>query len=175
MSLLVGPALVAAALLALAGAQKLLDPSMTVGALRALGLPSAPPLVRLGAAVELGLAVNAVVVGAGAVWLLIAASYLLFAGFVLLALRRGAPVGTCGCFGRADTPPHPLHVGLDVVLAAVAVSAASLDRAPIDQLSDHPGEAAVVVVVSLAAVGLVYRAFVHPPGRRAGIVAGRST
>jgi hypothetical protein len=175
MSLLVGPALVAAALLALAGAQKLLDPSMTVGALRGLRLPSAPPLVRLGAAVELGLAVSAIVVGDPAVWLLVAGSYVLFAGFVLLALRRGAAIGSCGCFGRADTPPHPLHVGLDLALAAVAAGAAGLDRAPVDQLADHPGQAAVVMVVSLAAVGLVYRAFVHPPGRRAGIVAGRST
>ena len=39
---LTGPALVAAALLVLAGAQKLLDPTMTVGALRALRLPSSP-------------------------------------------------------------------------------------------------------------------------------------
>jgi hypothetical protein len=42
MPALTGPALVAAALLALAGAQKVVDPTMTVGALRALGLPAAP-------------------------------------------------------------------------------------------------------------------------------------
>ena len=48
MPALTGPAIVAAALLALAGAQKLVDPTMTVGALRALHLPSSAWLVRAG-------------------------------------------------------------------------------------------------------------------------------
>src|SRR3546814_12878959 len=111
------PALVLAALLALAGAQKVLDPTMTVGALRAMRLPSSPLLVRVGSAAELVLGVAAIVVGGAVLWWLVAASYLAFAGFVLAALRKGTMIGTCGCFGREETPPHWSHVALNVVLA----------------------------------------------------------
>ena len=86
MAALTGPALVAASLLALAGAQKLLDPTMTVGALRALRLPSSPMLVRAGSAVELALGVAAITVGGAALWWAVAASYVLFGAFVALAL-----------------------------------------------------------------------------------------
>ena len=34
--------------------------------------------------------------------------------------RRGTMIGSCGCFGREETPPHPSHVVLNLVLAAVA-------------------------------------------------------
>jgi hypothetical protein len=163
---LLGPALVAAAVLALAGAQKLLDPKMTVGALRAMGRPVPPGLVRFGAAVELGLAINAVVTGNAVVWDLIGLSYLAFAAFVGVALRRGTAIGSCGCFGRADTPPHPVHVALDLVLAASAAgAAATFDRAPVDVMGDHPGGAALVVVFSLAASAAVYAAFTKAPPR----------
>src|SRR3546814_14242722 len=99
------PALVLAALLALAGAQKVLDPTMTVGALRAMRLPSSPLLVRVGSAAELVLGVAAIVVGGAVLWWLVAVSYLAFAGFVLAALRKGTMIVTCGCFGREETPP----------------------------------------------------------------------
>ncbi len=153
MPALTGPALVAAALLALAGAQKVLDPTMTVGALRALRLPSSPALVRAGAAAELVLGAVAIAVGGIGPWLLVAASYLAFAAFVLAALRSGTMIGSCGCFGREETPPHWSHVALNVGLAAVAVAAgATIDGAPLDAISDHPGQGAVVLAV--AAIGL---------------------
>jgi hypothetical protein len=163
---LLGPALVAAAVLALAGAQKLLDPTMTVGALRAMGRPVAPTVVRVGAAAELGLAIAAVVVDSPWAWDLIGLSYLAFAAFVWVALRREAPIGSCGCFGRADTPPHPVHVALDLLLAASAAgAAATFDQAPIDAMGDHPGGAALVVAFSLAGAAAVYAAFTKAPAR----------
>src|SRR3546814_6659786 len=126
------PALVLAALLALAGAQKVLDPTMTVGALRAMRLPSSPLLVRVGSAAELVLGVAAIVVGGAVLWWLVAASYLAFAGFVLAALRKGTMIGTCGCFGREGTPPPWSHVALNVLLAlggaAVAVQSPGAPR-----------------------------------------------
>jgi hypothetical protein len=164
---LLGPALVAAAILGVAGAQKLLDPSMTVGALRALGWPAGPSLVRFGAAIELGLAVDAAVVGNAVVWDLIGLSYLAFAVFVWMALQRGTAIGSCGCFGRADTSPHPVHLAIDLVLAASAAgAAATFDRAPIDVIGDHPGGGALVVVFSLAAAAAVYAAFTRAPARQ---------
>ena len=51
---------------------------------------------------------------------LVAVSYLAFAGFVVVALRSGAPISSCGCFGKVDTPPSLVHVVIDLVLAAVA-------------------------------------------------------
>ncbi|MDQ2650823.1 MAG: hypothetical protein M3Z03_14905 [Actinomycetota bacterium] len=119
------PALVAAAVLAYAGGAKVLDPTMTVGALRAMGLPSSPTLVRVGATAELILGVTAVAVGGSALWLLVALSYAAFTAFVMVALRSGRPIGSCGCFGRDDTPPAWWHAAL-TASAAAAVAAYAL-------------------------------------------------
>jgi hypothetical protein len=75
MPAITGPALVAAALLVVAGATKAVDPATTVGALRALRLPASPAAVRAGAAGEAALGAAAVVVGGSAWWSLVAASY----------------------------------------------------------------------------------------------------
>jgi hypothetical protein len=115
-------ALVAAGLLAFAGGAKVLDPTMTAGALRSMGLPSSPRLVRVGAAGELLLGVAAIVLGGAGLWLLIALSYVAFGVFVAVALASGRPIGTCGCFGRADTPPAWWHVALNAALAVVALA-----------------------------------------------------
>lgn len=164
MPALTGPALVAAALLALAGAQKLVDPAMSVGALRALHLPSSPLLVRAGAAAELMLGVGAVTVGGAALWWLVAASYLAFGAFVVAALRRGTMIGSCGCFGREDTPPHPTHVVLNVVLAAGAGAVAvRAPGAPLDALSDHPGAASAVVALAAVTLYALRAAYVDLP------------
>jgi hypothetical protein len=150
---LTGPALVAAALLGLAGAQKLVDPTMTVGALRALRLPGSPLLVRIGSAVELAIGVAAIVVGGVVLWWLAAASYVAFAVFVVAALRNGTMIGSCGCFGREDTPPHVTHVALNLALAGVAVAVAlTSPGALVDVLGDDVGEG--VAVTTLAAIAL---------------------
>jgi hypothetical protein len=169
---LTAPALVAALLLALAGAQKLIDPTMTVGALRALRLPSSPALVRLGSALELALAVSALAIGGAALWWAVAASYLAFAGFVVAALRRGTMIGSCGCFGREDTPPHWTHVLLNVALAIVAgLTAVRSPGSPFEAMADEPGEAVLVVALSVVALYLLYAAFVELPRT---LVAARS-
>jgi hypothetical protein len=173
MPALTGPALVAALLIAVAGAAKAADPTMTVGALRALGLPTSPQLVRAGAAAELALGLLAIVVGVPALWWLVAASYLAFAGFVVAALRAGTVIGSCGCFGREDTPPHVIHVVLDLALAGVAVAAAVRDiGAPLDAILDDPGQGVVVAGLSVLAVFLLLAAFVDLP--RALVQARRS-
>jgi hypothetical protein len=114
------PALVAAGVLAFAGGSKLLDPTMTAGALRAMGLPAHPWLVRAGAAVELLLAIGAVVVGGGYLWALVGLSYTVFAVFVIVALLSGRPIGSCGCIGRVDIPPTWLHAALNALMGAAA-------------------------------------------------------
>ncbi len=168
MPALTGPALVSALLLALAGAQKLLDPTMTVGALRALRLPSSPLLVRAGSAAELALGVAAVSVGGALLWWLVAASYVAFTAFVVAALRAGTMIGSCGCFGREETPPHASHVALNLALAALAAAVAL--RSPgsvLDDLVDQPGTATGVVALSAVALVLLHAAFVELPRTRA--------
>jgi hypothetical protein len=165
---LTAPALAAALLLMLAGALKVVDPSMTVGALRALGLPSAPWLVRLGAAAEVVVGALAVAAGGPIPWLVVAASYLAFAGFVGVALHRGTMIGSCGCFGREDTPPHVSHVLLNVVLAAVAAGAGLAGGiVPLDELTDGGGRGIVAGALALLAVYLLYVAYVELPRTRA--------
>lgn len=164
MPALLGPALVASALLVLAGAQKLLDPTMTVGALRALGLPSSPFLVRAGSAAEVALGAAAIGVGGAVLWWQIALSYTVFAAFVVAALRKGTMLGSCGCFGREDTPPHGSHVVLDLLLAATAVWAAlTLDRAPVDELVARPGQGVLVVLLAGVALHLLFAVYVLLP------------
>jgi len=159
---LVGPAMAGAALLALAGALKLLDPTMTVGALHRLGLPSGPLLVRSGAGAELALGVLAIVVGGG-IWWLVAASYLAFSVFVGLALGRRSPIGSCGCFGRADTPPRPRHLVLNLLLAAWAVAAArALDGSVLDELERRPAGGALAVVAAAVLLVVLHAVYTQP-------------
>ena len=163
MAALTAPALAVAALLVLAGAQKVLDPTMTDGALRALRIPSSKALVRVGAAAEALLGAAAITVGGPVLWTLVAVSYLAFAAFVTAALRKGTMIGSCGCFGREETPPHWSHVALNVVLAGIAGAAATLDHPVLDELADHPGAAVGVTVTAGVAVYLLYAAFVVLP------------
>jgi hypothetical protein len=161
---LTGPGLAIAALLALAGAAKVLDPSMTVGALHALRLPSSRVLVRLGAGAEMVLGIAAITVGGPVAWALVALSYAAFAVFVVAALRQGTAIGSCGCFGREDTPPHWSHVALNGVLAAVALALAVRDDgAPLAAVTDHGGAGVAVGIAAAVAVYLLFAVYVELP------------
>jgi len=147
-----GPFLIAALLLAAAGAAKVIDPTTTVGALRKLGLPAPAAAVRVGGAVEVALAVGAVLTGAPVLAALVAVSYLLFTAFVLVALGRGLPIGSCGCFGKVDTPPSVLHVVVNLAAVTAAIGVALGDGTGIaDVLADQP--LAGVPFLLLVAVG----------------------
>ena len=147
-----GPFLIAALLLAAAGAAKVVDPTNTVGALRKMGLPAPAAVVRVAGAVEVVLAVAAVVTGAPVLAVLVAVSYLLFTGFVLVALGRGLPIGSCGCFGKVDTPPSVLHVVINLGAVVAAIGVALGDGTGIgDALAEQP--VAGVPFLLLVAVG----------------------
>jgi hypothetical protein len=110
----------------------------------------------------------------------VAASYLAFAAFVVAALRRGTMIGTCGCFGREETPPHATHVVLNLVLAGVAAAVAvTAAGAPLDAVVEHPGPGAAVLVLGAVSLLLLHAAYVDLPralvaGRRATAAASRS-
>jgi hypothetical protein len=123
---LTAPFLAAAVLVAAAGALKLRRPADTAQALRTQGLPGTAPVVRLLGLAELvvaGLALAGLAAGAVALAVLYAA----FSGFVLLALLRGRPLSSCGCFGAPDTPPSWWHVA---VTASAALCCALVAAGP---------------------------------------------
>ena len=160
MSVFIGPFLVAACLLAVAGLAKAAQPASTAGALAAMHLPHRRWMVRAGGFLEAGLACIAILTGNAVFALLVAVSYLAFAGFVVAALRAGTPLASCGCFGTIDTPPHPLHVALDVLAACAAVGVAIDGGASIAQVMAHqpwnglPFAVLVAIGVAAAAVAM---------------------
>jgi hypothetical protein len=155
---LAGPFAIAATLLALGGASKAWQPSDTARALGMVGLPGSLAAVRVGGALELVIGVGALVYGGLAVAVLVAASYAGFAAFVGLALHRGAPISTCGCFGKADTPPSRVHVVVNVVAALVAAGVA-VD--PVGGITDVLADQPLLGLPFLLLVGVgVYLTFV---------------
>lgn len=135
---LTGPVLVAAALLALAAPAKWRRPDDTVRALRAAGLPAGRWEVRALAVGEVGLALAVLLVPGPVVLVLLALAYAGFAGFVVLALRAGTPLASCGCFGRPDTPPTRVHVALVSLLALAAGTAAVTGSAGLSAVLGGP-------------------------------------
>jgi uncharacterized membrane protein YphA (DoxX/SURF4 family) len=152
---LAGPVLIVAALLALAGSMKVMRPAPTVGALRAVGLPSSLLLVRV-----LGLGEVAVGVGAAATFArpllaLLAAAYLAFAAFVTLALSAKTPLQSCGCFGQLDTPPSGVHIALNLAAAGTALVAALTGTRDLgDTVADQPWSAVPFVLLVAVCVYL---------------------
>jgi hypothetical protein len=141
-----GPFLIAALLLAGAGAAKAVDPAATVGALRGFGLTVAPTVVRIGGGVEVLVAIVAAISGNPIAASAVAVSYLAFTAFVLAARVRHLPIGSCGCFGKIDTPPSTVHVVVDLAAAAVAIGVAT---------GDGSGLGTVLAAQPLAAVPFV--------------------
>ncbi len=113
---------------------------------------------------ELALGGLAFAVGGAGLWWGVAASYLAFGAFVFLALRRGTMIGSCGCFGREETPPHAIHVVLDLLLVSVAALTAIVSpAAPLDAITEQPGAGVGVLAISALALFLLHAAFVELP------------
>lgn len=164
MTVMAGPFAIAAALLAIGGGLKAMRPGDTANALRGMGFPGSPVLVRVGGAAELVIGVSALVTGGTAGAVLVAASYLLFLGFVLVALRRDVPVSSCGCFGKVDTPPSRVHVGVNLVAVAAAVSVALDPGAGLaDTVRGQPLAGIPYVVLVGLGVSLVFVALTSLP------------
>ena len=143
-----GPFLAAAGLLVVAGVPKVVDPLPLVRAMRGAGFPVHRQLVR-------GFAVGEVALGAWALLApgryaagLVAAAYLGFTAFVARVLTRGGVLGSCGCFGKPDTPATRTHLGL-TGLAALTALAVAVDP-PTGAWSDL--DAATLTTAGLAVV-----------------------
>jgi len=160
--------------LALGGALKALEPADTANALRALHLPSARLLVRAGGAVELVVALGALVTGATVLAIVVALSYAVFAVVVMVALASGRPISSCGCFGKVDTPPSRVHVVVDVVAAGVAAAAAAAVDTQValpDVVSKQPLAGVPFVLLVAIGVALLFLAFTALPKTMAAVRA----
>lgn len=170
MDALAGPVVVVAALLALAGVLKLVRPAPTAGALRAMRLPAALPLVRALGLGEVVLGVAAGITFAPPLLALLAAAYLAFAAFVTAALGANTPLQSCGCFGQTDTPPSAIHVGLNLAAAGTAFAAALSGTPSLDEtVADQPwGAVPFVLLVGICVYLCVVIATVLPLTLRSG-------
>jgi len=136
---LAAPFFIASALLTLAGGAKLARPESTIGALKSIGLPGTRLIAQMLGLVEVGIGSIALIVGGLIPSIAVALSYAGFAGFIVMALRKGGAVSSCGCFGTEDNPPTVGHLVLNVAAAVVGVGAAigGLGGIP-DVISDQP-------------------------------------
>ena len=157
MAALTGPFLAAAVLLVAAGGAKLADPLPLVRALRSARLPAPATGVRVIAGGEVLLGLAAIVTGSRVAAALVALSYAAFTGFVLLARQRGGVLASCGCFGKADTPPTTTHVVVTGALAAVAAVVAARPIGPLtDLLPASPGGGLPLLVATAAVTATAY-------------------
>jgi hypothetical protein len=118
----IGPFYIACGLLIVAGAGKAARPANTVRALTTLIphprlLAVAVPLLAAG---ELALGVTAVIWPIPSLATAVAASYAVFAGFIIVIRRRHGALSSCGCFGTPDTPATWMHAVINVALAAAS-------------------------------------------------------
>lgn len=149
-----GPLLVAAALLAVAGWEKLGRPAPTALALARAGARVPDAAVQLLGLVEVSVAVVAIVAG-GVAGVPVAVLYLGFAAFTarqVLVARATGEAADCGCFGDSSAPVGWAHVVVNLGLGAGGVAAAAVGA---DGLAAAgPSGAGVGVVAVVAAVGV---------------------
>ena len=134
-----GPFFIAAALLVLAGVPKITEPGDTVRAIRSVGLRTNSLSVRVLAVLEVVVGLAVISFGGPLPAALLTLLYAGFAGFIVLAIRRGGAIASCGCFGKTDTPPTYAHLVLN--LSAVGLGIAALLAPPgglVDIIGDQP-------------------------------------
>jgi hypothetical protein len=157
------PLLVASALLMTAGAPKVISPVNTVGALRSVDLRVSPVSVRVFGAAESLLGLATLVSGASALAALVALSYAAFSVFLVVALRSGGAVSSCGCVGRADTPPTRSHLAVTLSLTLTSALAAALGADGLSTIGWSVTTVTTLGFVALASwlVWLVFTALPH--------------
>lgn len=185
---LIGPYLVACALLMIAGAMKLIRPDDTARAIarvvparlrRQLQYRSLRVLIRLGALAEVGLGGVAMFLPRPIPAALVATSYAVFAGVVIYVRSKGGSLASCGCFGSLDTPATWLHVvinsGLAIAGVAVALDAPA-GGTTVSILAGQPLYGAPLVAAGSLCIWLTFLALSSLSGLQAARrLAGSST
>ena len=147
------PFFLAAALLSIAGALKVVRPRATAQALLDAGLPGSGAVARGIGVAELGAASWAVLApGAGGA-VALAVTYLGLSAFLAYVLRTHPDAGSCGCAGTKAVPPSGLHLALDLAAVAAAVSYATVGGPSAPAWFEGLGAAAAFAVVAGLALG----------------------
>lgn len=141
------PLAVAAIVLCVAGIAKLRSPSVAVQALRTLGLPGPPMLVRGLGLVEIMVGVWALAGPRLVPTVLLAATYGGFAVVALLLTRRRS---SCGCFGESDSPASTAQSVLSACFALVAVAAAIWQAHGVSWLTARSAPTAAAMILGIA-------------------------
>lgn len=155
----------ASLLLLVAGAPKIVRPMSTLDAARDLRLPFiSAGLVRAFGAVEVAVAIVALVVGGRVCAALLGAFYVVFAGLVTKAFIS-KDVASCGCFAGSDSPPSILHAAIDVGLAVSAFLVAVSGAPSIAAIVSHEGlgKTGAALAAGIVVAGLSYLAMVRFP------------
>lgn len=149
---------------------KVVDPSGSVGALRMIGFPVGPAVVRGLAGAEIVLGALALATASAMVAACVALSYAVFALVTVVALVRRTPIDSCGCLGRLETPPGARHLLVVGVALAGALgvmarpTASALERLVEDGLA---GVGFGLGVLALAGVGVgLFRSGRRPSTQR---------
>jgi hypothetical protein len=160
-----GPLAAAAALLAIAGVEKIRRPVPTIDALRALGLDAPPLSARALGVVELAIGLGCLAAPSlVALDAALAALYAGFAGFVALLLLRGVEDVSCGCLGAEESRPSVVHLALNLACAGIGVAAVVAGPRDLPQvLSDTPLAGAPFVLAVATAAYLAYKAMTLLP------------
>ena len=141
-------------LLVVGGALKVVDPSGSVGALRAMGIPVDDARVRVLAGAEIVVGALALAVTSRAVAVCVALSYVGFAIFTVVALVRELPIDSCGCLGRLETPPGGRHlVVIGVALAGALGELADPTASMLERLTDDAGSGVLFCLGTLMLTG----------------------
>jgi hypothetical protein len=143
----------AAGLLVLAGATKILRPDPTAQALLDAGLPGTIAVARSVGVVEIAVGVWACVVPATGGAFALGALYVVFAGYLGFLLVARPDAGSCGCAGPTPIPPSRLHLGLNLVAGAAGFAYAFTEASNLATWLANLGWAAVPVVFGLVVAG----------------------
>jgi hypothetical protein len=165
---LAGPLLpafaVAAALLVIAGAAKIVAPAQAVDSLRAAGASIPAFGVRALGTVEAAVGTAAALAPSTATAIALAIAYAGFCLFLLRLIRNGNSNLDCGCFGGSGAQATPAHVALNATALAVCVAAAIHPPASLTSLIEGGTFTGLTAVVGIAAcVYAAYLAFTAWP------------
>jgi hypothetical protein len=160
-------------LLALGGWLKVRRPAPTARALRTAGLGVLAPLARGLGGAEVVVGVGALVSSSRVLAAAVAAFYVGFAAFVVLALTRADRAAGCGCFGESEGRATATHLVLNLAAAAVAAGVAAGSGGGMAAAVRHqPWAGLPLIAGALICVGLAYAVLtILPRTLEAGAVA----
>jgi hypothetical protein len=159
------PVIAGAVLLVVAGIGKIRRPTPTVGALKSVDVRVGDRAVRLLGVTEVALGITAIAIGGAIPTALVGISYLGFTGFLVVALRRGGAVSSCGCLGKPETPPTHTHAVVTAAIAVTALVAAMRGGVDTGQLSGSGADLTLLAFTALV-TWLIYLAFAVLPHAR---------